>query len=216
MNLDAARMQMIHQQVRAWEVLDSRVLETLSSVSRELFVPPDYRDLAFADFEIPLGHGEAMMTPTVEGKLLQALRLDALDDVLEIGTGSGFLTACLARLASRVSSIDIHADFIEAAQLRLREQGFRNVALRVEDAFHIVGSEQFDAIAVTGSVPEVPRALAALLRPGGRMFIVIGRSPVMDARRIVRQHDGAWVEESLFETALKPLVNAVVTEPFTL
>jgi protein-L-isoaspartate(D-aspartate) O-methyltransferase len=213
---DTARIQMVRQQVRAWEVLDARVLHALSELPREHFAPAAYRDLAFADFEIPLDHGECMMAPNVEGKLLQALRLSPVDHVLEIGTGSGFLTACLARLAGSVLSVDIYPDFVESAQQKLSNLDIRNVTLNAQDGFRLQQPAQFDAIAVTGSVPELRSQFADMLRPGGRLFIVVGRPPIMEARLITRQEDGRCIEESLFETALKPLINADQFEPFSL
>jgi protein-L-isoaspartate(D-aspartate) O-methyltransferase len=216
MNFEAARTQMIRQQVRAWEVLNDRVLDVLADVPRELFVPEPYHDLAFADTEIPLGHGQAMMAPKVEGRLLQALDLAPVDAVLEIGTGSGFLTACLAQLANTVVSVEIFEDLARHARERLATRRVENIEIRVEDAFTLSYTEQFDAIAVTGSVPRVREQFIDMLRPGGRLFIVVGRAPVMEARVITRHMRGEWTEEGLFETLLSPLVNAEEFEPFSL
>jgi len=157
-----------------------------------------------------------MMAPSVEGKLLQALRLKPLDDVLEIGTGSGFLTACLAHLAGRVESIDIYPNFVEQAQRTLTQQGIRNTSLRCQDAFGLDTAPRYDAIAVTGSVPQLGRLFVEMLRPGGRLFVVVGRSPIMEARLVTRHAHGDWTEESLFETSLKPLIHADQPEPFVL
>jgi protein-L-isoaspartate(D-aspartate) O-methyltransferase len=216
MNLEYARDQMLRQQVRAWDVLDDRVLEVMRSVPRELFVPAAYHDVAFADFEIPLGRGQVMMAPKVEGRLLQSLKVERTDRVLEIGTGSGFLTACLARLADTVLSIDIHPDFVDTAKPRLDDQHADNVELQVADALGVDFEAQFDAIAVTGSVPELDEHFIRMLRPGGRLFIVTGRRPIMEAQLVTQSGTGAWSRQSLFETVLTPLVNAEKPEPFSL
>src|SRR5262245_59552620 len=153
MNFEAARAQMLGQQIRAWEVLDDRVLRALEQTPRERFAPPEYRDLAFADTEIPLPHGQSMLAPKIEGRLLQALQIEPIDRVLEVGTGTGFLTACLARLSASVVSIDIFPGFVEAARRNLEAEGARNVELQAADALSLELVEQFDAIAVTGSMP---------------------------------------------------------------
>jgi protein-L-isoaspartate(D-aspartate) O-methyltransferase len=199
MNFDQARFAMIEQQVRPWDVLDPRVLEAMSTVRREDFVAEAHRQLAFADLQLPLAHGEVMLKPVVEGRLLQALALEPGEEVLEIGTGSGYVTACLARLARAVTSIDRHADFIETARARLDRAGLGNVRLEVGDARHWQPGRQFDAIALTGAVAELPPAFAEWLRPGGRLFAVRGLSPVQEAVRVTRRADALHVE-SLFET----------------
>lgn len=216
MNLEAARAQMLGQQIRAWEVLDDRVLGALGRIPRESFVPDAYRELAFADLEIPLAHDQQMMMPKVEGRLLQALRLEPSDDVLEIGTGSGFLTACLADLANSVVSVDIYADFTRSANARIEQLNAGNVEFRTEDALKLGQQEQFDAIAVTGSVPELDEHFIRMLRPGGRLFIVVGRAPVMEARVVTMHERGEYAQESLFEFVITPLVNIEQPEPFVL
>jgi protein-L-isoaspartate(D-aspartate) O-methyltransferase len=216
MNLEYARDQMLRQQVRAWEVLDDRVLEVMRATPREQFAPATYHDVAFADFEIPLGHGQHMMAPKVEGRLLQSLQLEPADRVLEIGTGSGFLSACLSRLAHSVLSVDIFPDFIEAAQPRLKRLGIANIELLAADALELEHAREFDAIAVTGSVPELDDHFISMLRPGGRLFIVTGREPVMEAQLITLHATNHWTRQSLFETVLTPLVNAETPEPFVL
>ena len=214
MNTDYARQQMIDQQVRAWTVLDEDVLNVLSRVPREQFVPAAYRPMAFADVEIPIGHGESMMTPTVEGRVLQALELTGTENILEIGTGSGFMTACLAQLGDRVTSIDIHDSFVREAARKLDDQGISNVELSTMDAMRELPDGRFDAIAVTGSVESmVPRFVDAL-EPNGRVFVVVGAPPVMDARRVRVTPEGDWVTESLFETDLPPLVNGALPPQF--
>ena len=205
---------MIDQQVRAWTVLDPAVLDVFSAVAREAFVPRPYESMAFADMEIPLGHGEFMMTPTVEGRVLQALELSARDHVLEIGTGSGFLTACLANLAGTVTSVDIHEDFVSDAAGKLAAAGIDNVDLRTMDATRELPGDRYDAIAVTGSIETFDPRFVDALRPGGRLFVVVGRAPVMEAC-LVRRNDGAdWESESLFETSLGPLVHGSLPPQF--
>jgi protein-L-isoaspartate(D-aspartate) O-methyltransferase len=216
MNIEAARAQMLGQQIRAWEVLDPRVLGTLGKTPREAFVPARFRDLAFADTEIPLGHGQAMMTPQVEGRLLQSLQITSIDDVFEIGTGSGYLTACLAGLGAHVTSIDVFPEFVESAEATLAAQRIRNVTLRCADATTFDNKDKFDVVAVTASVPTVSAQLVQFLRPGGRMFIVVGREPIMEAQLITMQADGSTVVESLFETMLAPMLNWDIPEQFKL
>jgi protein-L-isoaspartate(D-aspartate) O-methyltransferase len=216
MNLEAARAQMLGQQIRAWEVLDDRVLRALEQTPRERFVPDDYRDLAFADTEIPLAHGQAMLAPKIEGRLLQALRIEPIDDVLEIGTGTGFLTACLARLGRRVQSVDIFPEFVDSARAKLAAEGRTNVELATADAHEIELAGRFDAIALTASVPVLDDAFVRMLKPGGRLFVVVGRAPIMEARLITLQPSGDTTSQSLFETALTPLINAERPEPFVL
>lgn len=215
-NIEMARQQMLGQQLRAWDVLDDRVLSAVEQVPREHFVPPRFRDLAFADTEIPLAHGQRMMAPKIEGRLLQALSLDPSDRVLEVGTGSGYLTACLAKLAGQVVSVDYFDDLVETARNNLSAMPGLDIELRTADAMSLECPGEFDAIAVTGSVPELDEHFVRMLRPGGRLFIVAGRAPVMDALLVTMHHGGRWTEESLFETVLTPLINAERPEPFVL
>ena len=218
MNFDVARAQMLGQQLRAWEVLDDRVLRAFAETPREEFVPREYRDLAFADTEIPLAHGQSMLAPKVEGRILQALQVEPIDEVLVVGTGSGYLAACLARLGKRVTSVDIFPDFATAAASKIAACGIHNVELKSGDAMALPYGAQFDAIAVTASVP-VPAladAFVAMLRPQGRLFIVVGRGPAMEARLITLQPNGTTTTTSLFETVLAPLINAERPEPFVL
>ncbi len=216
MNFEVARAQMLGQQLRAWEVLDDHVLRAFAETPRENFVPEDYRDLAFADAEIPLGRGQTMLAPKVEGRILQALKVEPIDDVLVVGTGSGYLTACLARLAKRVTSVDIFPDFVSKAEPRIAASGIRNVELNVADALTLSHRAKFDAIAVTASVPELGKQFVEMLRPQGRLFIVVGRGPAMEAQLITLQPDGTTTTDSLFETVLVPLINADQPEPFVL
>jgi len=217
MNFERARFNMIEQQVRPWSVLDLDVLETLGSLPRERFVPDSYRRLAYSDTRIPLGHGQTMMPPVVEGRLLQALELESDDHVLEIGTGSGYLTACLAQLAHSVESVEIHEEFTATAGERLRALGVENVQLATGDAARgWDGGRQYDAIALTGAVPELPDAYRRALKPGGRLFVIVGDvdQPIMEALQIVRVGTEEWSVESLFDTWIAPLVNARRPEHF--
>ena len=208
MDTEFARSQMIGQQVRAAHVLDPDVLRVLAEVPRERFVPEGFADLAFADASIPLAHGQFMMRPQVEGLLLQALALQGTDAVLEIGTGSGFLAACLEQLAAAVTSLEIFPDLAEAARQRLRAQDARRVTVVAGDAFDWTPGRTFDCIAITGSLPVPTRRFDDWLAPGGRMFMVVGAGPVMEALRVTRSADGALRREALFETQLTALVNA--------
>ena len=213
MNTNMARRQMVEQQVRAWDVFDATILELLKDLPREQFVPDQFQATAFADAELPIGHGQSMMTPTIEGRLLQALALQPTDRVLEIGTGSGFLTACLARLSRSVSSIDIHEDFLQAAGARLEDVGIDNVDLQLMDATQQLPDGQFDAVAVTGSIAKFDPRYASVLNPGGRLFIVTGCAPLMEAC-VVTQENGDLTINTLFETELTPLVDARLRPQF--
>ena len=215
-DFDQARELMIEQQIRPWEVLDRRVLEALGAVRREDFVPSRHRKLAFTDIALPLEHGEAMMKPVVEGRLLQALDLGAEQEVLEVGTGTGFLTACLATLARGVDSIDIHPDFVEGARRRLGEAGFSNVRLTAADALEHDPGRQYDAVAVTSAVVSVPDRFRQWVRPGGRLFLVRGHAPAMEAVLLTRMGEHDWREESLFETELTYLRGAAPVPRFAL
>lgn len=208
MNVETARRQMIDQQVRAWEVLDDAVLEVLRSMPRERFVPEAYREVAFADMEIPLGHGQHMLPPKVDGRLMQALAPARGDEVLEIGTGSGFLAACLARLAQSVRSLEIHADLAEGAARTLRSLGVGNVTVERADASAFDERDRYDVIAVSASLPVYDPRFERALRVGGRLFVVVGTAPIMEARLVTRAQPGEWVTQSLFETCIDPMINA--------
>jgi protein-L-isoaspartate(D-aspartate) O-methyltransferase len=213
-----ARFNMVEQQIRPWEIFDPKVLSLLEELPREKFVPEAYQHLAYADIEIPLGHGQAMMFPRMEAKILQALDLKQDDRVLEVGTGSGFLTACLARLAGQVVSIDIHEDFTETALSQLQAMRMRNVTLRTGDALAapLEADGPFDAIAVTGSLPSSQQAdiFRRQLKPGGRLFVVVGSSPVMQALLITRMPGAGYREEGIVETDLTPLENSALPAQF--
>ncbi len=216
MNLEHARFNMIQQQIRPWEVLDDQVLGILDQVSRDRFVPEAFRGLAFADASIPLGNDQVMMPPRIEAKLLQALAIQPTDRILEVGTGSGFLTACLATLGEYVVSVDIYTEFTQEASAKLREAGIQNVTLVTGDAangWHDQGP--YDAIAITGALCLMPEEYKRQLKVGGRLFAVVGTSPVRQALLITRTGDDQWATETLFETDLPELINAPRPQAFT-
>jgi protein-L-isoaspartate(D-aspartate) O-methyltransferase len=209
MDVEQARFNMIEQQIRTWEVLDPGVLDLLFEVKREHFVPPAQRELAFADLEIPLGHGESMMQPKIEARILQELGVQAHEDVYEVGTGSGYLTALLARRGRHVTSAEIHADLQAAASARLASAGIRNVTLLQGDGAQAPLAESaFDVIVLGGSTPILPQAFLERLAPGGRLFTVLGDAPVMKAVLVRQPVPGSFQPVEIFETMLKPLVNA--------
>ena len=209
MNFEQARFNMVEQQIRPWEVLDSRVLSLLENIHREDFVPVRYRKLAFADLAIPLDCGQVMMRPKIEARMLQALELNDDETVLEIGTGSGFITACLAALAKRVVSVEIFPELHREAVLKLKDKAIDNVELFVGDVMKGWQPEQaHDVVVVTGSVPAVPEQFLGWVNPGGRLFVVSGDSPAMEARLLTRLDATEWTEESLLETDLPRLINS--------
>jgi protein-L-isoaspartate(D-aspartate) O-methyltransferase len=214
-DLERARYNMIEQQIRTWEVLDQNVLDLLFKLRREEFVPEPYRALAFVDMEIPIGHGEKMLQPKIEARMLQELALGPRDRVLEVGTGSGYMTALLATLAEHVYSVDIYADFTQQAAVRLAAHGIRNVTLETGDAAR--GWEKhapYDAIVLTGSVPLLADGFKSSLRPEGRLLAVVGVPPVMEAKLITNAGGAAYNSVGLFETCITPLKNAPQPERF--
>ena len=215
MSVNQAREQMIEQQVRAWEVLDARVLALLRNVPREQFVPDNHRFLAFADVEVPLPHGQRMLRPNIVGRLLQALELTGSERVLEIGAGTGFVTACLAAASAQVKTLELFADLADTARANLAAVGARNVEVVTADALQAgvqlepaADGARYHAIAVTGSLPVYDDRLQRLLEVGGRMFVIVGDAPVMEARLVRRVAEDGWSTESLFETVVDPLINA--------
>ena len=213
-NYAQAREAMVEQQVRPWDVLDVRVLEALARLPREAFVPEAHRALAYADIELPLGNGQRMMKPVIEGRVLQALALQADEEVLEVGTGSGYLSACLGALARDVVSLEIDPQLAGSARTRLDAAGLgSNIRIETADALHYATDRRFDAVCVTGAVAEVPQAFLQWLRPGGRLFVVRGRSPVMEAVLVRNDVNGSRIE-SLFETDLPYLAGAAPAPQF--
>jgi len=216
-NVEQARQNMVENQVRTWDVLDLRVLDVLAAVPREEFVPARYRELAFADLALPLGAGEVMLKPVVEGRLLQAAAPGPQEDVLEIGTGSGFLTACLARLGRHVVSVEYREDFAIAARARLAATHAHNADVIVSEAVHGFDPKaQFDVVVVGGAVHALPDRFRTWVRPGGRLFAFSGDSPAMQAMLHTRLDETHWRAESLFETDLPYLANAEPPRRFTL
>jgi protein-L-isoaspartate(D-aspartate) O-methyltransferase len=208
-NFEQARSNMVEQQIRTWEVLDQAVLDLLYAVPREDFVPAACRTLAFADLEIPIGEGEKMMAPKVEARIVQELALRKTDRVLEVGTGSGYLTALLARRAAQVHSLEIRPALAAFGRANLERHGADNVTLEIGDGAR--GDPKrapYDAIVLTGSTPVLPRALLEQLAPGARLFAVVGEPPVMVARLVTCTAPGAYRTAELFDTLLAPLVNA--------
>ncbi len=215
MDIEQARYNMVEQQIRPWDVLDQDVLDLLFKVRREDFVPQAHRALAFVDMEIPLGHGQAMWTPKLEARVIQELAIRPTDRVLEIGTGSGYLTALLATQAAEVVSVDIVPEFTAAAAQTLRAHGLENITLHTADAARDWADEAgFDVIVLTGSTPLLPDALRRRLRVGGRLFAVVGEPPVMQAQLITCTAPGATRSVTLFETCVAPLVNAAQPAAF--
>ena len=209
MNIEQARFNMIEQQIRTWEVLDPAVLDLLFEVKREDFVPAEHRSIAFADLEVPLGHGESMMQPKVEARILQELAVQPHEAVYEVGTGSGYLTALLAKRARHVTSAEVHGDLTAQAGRNLAGAGIGNVSLLQGDSARAPLSEvPFDVIVLTGSTPVIAQAFLDRLKPGGRLFAVVGDLPVMKAVLVRQPVAGSFQHTELFETLVKPLVNA--------
>ena len=210
-----ARDTMVEQQVRPWDVLDARVLQAIATLPREQFVAVEHRALAYADLPLPIGHGEFMCKPVIEGRILQALRVQPGEDVLEIGTGSGYLTAALATMGRDVVSIEQHADLADTARRRLSEARIGNAQVHHADAFAWQNDRQFDVVCVTGATALVPHAFLNWLKPGGRMFVVHGHSPAMQAALVRHGSDvNAPLVESLFETDLAYLTGAAPVPTF--
>ncbi|MEM8547673.1 MAG: protein-L-isoaspartate O-methyltransferase [Pseudomonadota bacterium] len=205
MNVEFARHQMVYQQVRGWDVGDERVLDVMAAMPREQFVPDAWRSSAFADAEIPLGHGERMLKPNLEGRLLQSLQLNPTDTVLHIGCGSGYLTACLSQLAGRVLAVDQHEDFIARSRERISALAIDDVEFDKMDVAKTLPEQRFDALLVGGSVATDASPMERLLREGGRMVAVLGAGPAMTATRVTRTAEERWQREALFETWLAPL-----------
>lgn len=211
MNLEQARLNMIEQQIRTWEVLDQDVLQTLVAVRREAFVPPAYRTLAFVDTEIPLPQGENMLSPKLEARLLQEAALQDHESVLEIGAGSGYMAALLAHHARHVVTVEIEPELKALAEKNLADYGVGNVSVMQGDGargWSGSGSQRFDVILLSGSVPVMPDGFLHQLQTGGRLIAVVGEAPVMSACRITRVADDAWDTVKLFETSITALRHA--------
>ncbi|RKZ39664.1 MAG: protein-L-isoaspartate O-methyltransferase [Gammaproteobacteria bacterium] len=217
MNIEQARFNMIEQQIRPWEVLDQQVLDLISNVPREEFVPSAYRHFAFTDTSIPIAHDQVMMFPKIEGRLLQALMLHSNDTVLEIGTGSGYLTALLAKSARHVDSVDIFEDLVKGAVTQLKALNINNVSLNIGDASKGWNTDtRYDVIVLTGSVPVLKSHFLEQLHCGGCLFAIVGKEPAMQALLINRIGENEFDTEVLFETSLPPLVGVSEPERFVL
>jgi protein-L-isoaspartate(D-aspartate) O-methyltransferase len=215
MHTEAAREQMIEQQVRAWDVLDERVLAILRRVPREHFVPPEQRFLAFADVAISLPHGQHMLRPSVAGRLLQALALSGAERVLEVGSGTGFVTACLAASSRMVHSVELFPDLADLAGVNLAGLAVDNAQVLNEDGLQLSQDLRYEAIALTASLPVYDERWQRQLEIGGRLFVIVGEEPIMEARLVRRLSEDTWTSESLFETIIDPLRNARRPEEFS-
>jgi protein-L-isoaspartate(D-aspartate) O-methyltransferase len=208
----AARQQMVDQQIRTWEVLDPRVLDVVSAVPREAFVPAAYAELA--DTPIDIGFGQSMLAPLLQGRILQALAVTATDRILEVGTGTGYLSACFGLLGKSTRSIEIRPELAAIASANLRAVPEARVEIETRDAFSGASLGEYDVIALTGSLPVYDTRFERALKIGGRLFAVVGLAPVMDAVLIRRVDSEEWIRESLFETVIDKLVNAAMPERF--
>ncbi len=214
MNIDFARQMMIEQQVRTWEVSNPDVLNVLSTMPREQFVPFGYEALAFADTQIPIGHGQSMLTPMLEGRILQTLELGGNENILEIGSGVGYLTACLSRLAQHITSLEIHDEFRKRAAENLADAAVDNVELLLMDATQELPDRQFDVVVVGGSIQTFDTRFVDALTIGGLLFVIIGDAPAMEARIIRKTGENDWESKCLFETELTPLINGSLATEF--
>ena len=209
MNLEQMRLNMVEQQIRTWEVLDQDVLDLLYIVPREEFVPQPHRALAFSDMEIPIGQGQRMWQPKMEARVLQELGVRKSDRVLEVGTGSGYLTALLSHRAAQVCSVEIDPALAAFGRGNLERHGADNITLETGDAARgWTARAPYDVIVLTGSTPLLPAAAVEQLAPGGRLFAVVGEAPAMSARLVVSSGPNAWHANDLFETVIAPLANA--------
>lgn len=216
MDIEQARFNMIEQQIRPWDVLDIGILDLFQSVPREAFVEDGQEMLAFADIELSIGHSQVMMSPKVEGRMLQALKPTIKDQVLEIGTGSGFITACLAKMSRQVKTFEYFDEISATAEKRLNTQQIKNVDCIAGDIFSFLDNlGKFDVIAVTGSMPSNPDMFAKHLNPKGRMFCITGERPVMTAKLFTCVGDNSYREQELFETEIPPLLSTHSKQEFT-
>ena len=214
MDFEKARFNMVEQQVRPWDVLDTRVLDVINEVPREIFTPDQYKNLAYADTRIPLGSFDdtpcTMANPIIDGRILQEMNIQEDDLILEIGTGSGYLTACLAKLGRHVDTVDINEAFTEQAEKNLQSLGINNVNLTTGDACKSWNQKRnYDVIVISAAMQNIPDSYKKLLKPNGRMFIVTGEAPAMTAYRVTRTDENNWTVDELFETNIDPIIQPV-------
>lgn len=215
MNFEEARKQMVGQQIRGWDVLDPDVIDVMTRLPREHFVPEQYRNLAYADSEIPIGHNQIMLRPSVQGRILQAAQVQRGERVLEIGTGTGYLSACLAALGGEVRSLEYHEDLANAAQKSLGAIGAENIDVVREDAHTLeANGASYDVIVVTGSLPAADRSFMQRLARGGRLVWFLGQAPAMRAELVTCVEDDEWRREGLFETVMPPLIGTTPVRRF--
>lgn len=213
---ERARFNMVEQQIRPWDVLDKRVLDTLFKIPREHFAPTEQRSFAFSDTALPIGHGETMLAPVVEGRILQSLAVEPNERVLEIGTGSGFFTACLANLGQSVHSVDIHPDFTQSAAEKLAALNIDRVVLETGDAVNgWASNERFDVIVLTGAVQRIPESYRQQLNVGGRLFAIVGTEQNMSGIMVTRRTNDQFDTQNLFETYTRYLKGAEPKPQFT-
>lgn len=215
MNLEQTRFNMVEQQIRTWDVLDTDVLELLYKIRREEFVPEAYRSMAFVDMEIPLGHGQFMLEPKMEARMLQELHVKKTDKILEVGSGSGYMTALLAEMGAHVYSVEIEPELKTVAEKNLRAHDINNVTIELGDAARGWSKDEpYDVIVLTASTPVLPEAFQKSLQPGGRMIAIVGEEPVMEALLVTCKQSGVYHSVKMFETCIPPLINAQQPERF--
>lgn len=217
LDLELARRNLIEQQIRPWDIHDPQILDTLAAIPREAFVPAEQIDLAFMDIEIPLAQGQIMLSPKVDARLLQALDIQASDTVLEIGTGSGYLTACLATLGDEIHSVEYHSELLQQAERHLKQLNINNVTLWQGDASQgwYNGPQSYDAIIVTAALPTHNKTFEKQLNPGGRLITITGTAPVMTAHKTTRSIDGkTHAQQNLFELVIPPLIGCEPEKQF--
>ncbi len=214
MNAEAARLQMVEQQVRAWAVLDPEVLDAMARVPRERYVPPAFANAAYADAPVPLGNGHSMLCPSLDGRILQAIAVSPGESVLEIGTGSGFLSACLSAMGVSVRSIEVDATLAQSAAERLKSDGRLSVTVETADATRLEPTPSYDAVIVSAALPAYDTRYQQWLRPGGRLFVVVGQTEPMEAMLVTRTGDDDFQHESLLETVIEPLMHAAAPSTF--
>ena len=215
MNIEQTRFNMVEQQIRTWEVLDADVLELLYKIRREEFVPEAYRSMAFVDMEIPLGYGQFMLEPKMEARMLQELHVKKTDKILEVGSGSGYMTALLAEMGGHVYSVEIEPELKTMAEKNLRAHDINNVTIELGDAARGWSKDEpYNVIVLTASTPVLPEAFQKSLQPGGRMIAIVGEEPVMEALLVTCEQSGVYNSVKLFETCIPPLINAQQPERF--